>query len=138
MPKESITPPSTTGNSFDLEIICSYGKGKIRFKGICLKQDSVSFIHGNVVHLYISYKLDTCSRDLNTDFRLGNCLLGAVRLPKNADPDKYRYIGYGIGSGALLQLLWSDGSWGKNVVTFGADMSFSVHIDNKKMYLSSW
>ena len=25
-----------------------------------------------------------------------------------------------------------DGSWGKNVISFGADMSSSVHVDNKK------
>ena len=25
-----------------------------------------------------------------------------------------------------------DGSWGKNVISFGADMSLSVHVDNKK------
>ena len=35
MSEESITPPSTTGNSFDLEIIYDYGKGKGKFKGIC-------------------------------------------------------------------------------------------------------
>ena len=56
-------------------MIYKYGKGKIKFKGICLKQDSVSFIRRNVANLCISYELDTCSRDLNTDFTLGNCLL---------------------------------------------------------------
>ena len=54
--EESIASPSTTDNNFDPEIIYNYGKGKIKFKGIFLKQDSVSFIHGNMVNLYISYK----------------------------------------------------------------------------------
>ena len=58
MSEESATPPLITGNSFDPEIIYNYGKGKIKFKGLCLKQDSVSFIHVNVVNLYISYELD--------------------------------------------------------------------------------
>ena len=40
----------------------------------------MSFIHGNVVDLYITYELDTWSRDLNKDFSLGNCLFGAVKL----------------------------------------------------------
>ena len=31
-----------------------------------------------------------------------------------------------------LQFLWSDGSWGKNTIIFGADMSSSMHVDNKK------
>ena len=40
----------------------------------------MAFIHRNVVNSYISYKLDTWSRDLNADFTLGNCLFGAVKL----------------------------------------------------------
>ena len=28
---------------------------------------------------------------------LENCLFGSVKLTKNADIDKYRYFGYGIG-----------------------------------------
>ena len=33
-------------------------------------------------------------RNLNTDFTLGNCPFGSV---KNADLDKCKYSGYGIG-----------------------------------------
>ena len=41
--EKSVTPPPTTEKSFDHpEIIYNYGKGKIKLKGICLKQDSVS------------------------------------------------------------------------------------------------
>ena len=47
--------------------------------------------------LYISYELDTWWKDLNTDFTVGNCLFGAVKLSKNADLDKYKYSRYGIG-----------------------------------------
>ena len=57
----------------------------------------MSSIRGNVVNLYISYELDTWSRDLNTHFKLDNCLFGAVNLTKNADPDKYGCIDYGTG-----------------------------------------
>ena len=41
--------------------------------------------------------LGTWSRDLNGNFTLDNCLFKAVKLTKNADPDKYGYNGYGIG-----------------------------------------
>ena len=34
---------------------------------------------------------------LNADFTLKDCLFGAVKLTKNADPDKYSYSRYGIG-----------------------------------------
>ena len=54
--------------------------GTIILKGICLKQKSVSFLYKDIVNLYISYKSDTQSKDLNTNFTLGNCLFGAVKL----------------------------------------------------------
>ena len=103
----------------------------VYFKGICLKQKRVSFLHKNIVNLYISYKLDTWSKDLNTDFTLGNCLFGAVKLTKNADPDKYKQSGYSIGFDLRSQFSWSDGNDGKNVIIFIVDNSSSVHTDGR-------
>ena len=40
---------------------------------------------------------DTWSRDLNMDLALGDGLLVTMKFSKNADPDKYKYSGYGIG-----------------------------------------
>ena len=63
---------------------------------------------------------------------LKNSLFGAFKLTKNADNDKYKYFGYGIefdGKGSFLHPSREDG---KNVIIFGANMSFSLHIDNKK------
>ena len=42
-------------------------------------------------------------RELNTDFTLGNCLFEAVKLTKNADPDKYRCSGYCAGFNSRSQ-----------------------------------
>ena len=84
-----------------------------------------------IVNIYISYKLDTWSRDLNTDYTLGNCLFGTVKLTKNDDPDKYKYSSYGIGFDSRSGFSWTDGSVSKNAIIFGADMSSFVHIDNK-------
>ena len=71
---------------------------KIRFDGSCLKQeDAARFTPNFVVNLFIIYELDKCSRDLNTDFTAKDRLFGAVNLTNNADPDKYKYSGYGIG-----------------------------------------
>ena len=39
--------------------------------------------------LVLSLIVDTLSRDLSGDFTLKSCLFGAVKLTKNADPDKY-------------------------------------------------
>ena len=41
---------------------------KVKFNENCLRQDSISFIHGNAAHLYITYKLHAGSRELHLDF----------------------------------------------------------------------
>ena len=56
---------------------------------------------------------------------------GAVKLTKNADPDKYKYRGYGIGIDSRSYSSLPDGSMGRNVIIFGADMSSTVYIDKK-------
>ena len=99
-------------------------------KGIFLKRD-VSFVSGNVANLYIFYNLDIWLRDWNTEFVLGNCLFVAVKLTKNADPNKSWYTGVFTGSDARSQLLWTGGSWAKKFVNFGADMNSYVHVNNK-------
>ena len=83
------------------------------------------------VNLYICYTLDRWSRNLDTDFTLGNYLSGSVKLTKNTDLDKYKYTGYGIRFDFRSEFLFTDGSYGKNVIIFGADMSSSVHVGNK-------
>ena len=78
--EESITPPSTTEKSFYQEVMCYFGpEYELKFKGICLKQDSVSFLH-KCIYVYITYELDAWSKDLNIDFTLGNGLFGAVKV----------------------------------------------------------
>ena len=84
----------------------------------------------DAVNLFICYKLDRCSRDLDTYFTLGNCLFRSVELTKNADPDKFIYSG--IGSDSRWEVLFSDESYGKHFIIFGADMSSSVHVDNNR------
>ena len=91
----------------------------------------MSFLHKNVVNVYITYELDTWWRDLNTGFKLVDCLYGGVKLSKTSDPIKYGYSDYSVEFDALSQFSWSDHSWGKNVVLFGADMNSFNHVDNK-------
>ena len=81
--------------------------------------------------MYISYTLTPWFRNLNTNFTLKNYLFGSVKVTKNADPGKYKYSGYGVGFDSRSEFLFTDGSFGKNVIIFGADTSSSVHIDNK-------
>ena len=65
---------------------------RLEFKGSCLKQENkAAYTPKNVVNIFIIYELDSQSRDLGTDFTLGSCLFGGVKLLK------YSYSGYGIG-----------------------------------------
>ena len=50
---------------------------------------------------------------------------------KNAYLDKYKYSDYVIGLDFPLEFSFKDGTFGKNVIIFAADMTSSVHVDNK-------
>ena len=89
------------------------------------------FLYKIMVNLYITYKLDAWSQGLNTNFTLGNCLFGAVKLIKNADPDKYKYGGYDIGYNLCSQLSWTDKNIGKDVIIFEVDNRYFVHTDGR-------
>ena len=103
----------------------------IAFNGHCLISN-ISILK-KVINLYISYTLTPWLRNLNTDFTLDNCLFGSVKLIKNSDPDKYEYSGYGIGFDSRSEFSLPVGSMGRNVIIFEADMSSSVHVDNKSI-----
>ena len=68
-----------------------------------------------MVNFFIVYELDSWPRDLNTEFTLGDCLFGDVKLTKNPDPDKYSYSGYGIGFDMQIEYSLPDSSVGKKV-----------------------
>ena len=53
-------------------------------------------------------------------------------MNKNTDIDKYGQSGYGIGSDGKTSFTFPSGKFGQNIIIFGADMSSSVHVDNKK------
>ena len=76
---------------------------------------------------------DLCSSSsIINDPTLKNCLFGAVTLTKNADIDRYGYSGYGIGFDRRTKFSFPSVGFGQKILIFGADMSSSAHIDNKK------
>ena len=96
------------------------------------------FNHGKVVNIYFVYEI---SKSINiSDYpTLENCLFGAVSLTKNADSDRYKYSGYGIGFDRHGSFSFPGTGLGRNVIIFGVDMSSSTKIDNrKKRYFNSW
>ena len=102
----------------------------MELKESCLKQYKPSFTSRNVVNVFIVYKLDVWSRDLNAGFTLNDCLLETVKLTTNAEQNKYSYSGYSVGFASHSRSLISN-SRGKNVIIFGKDNRSSVHTDNK-------
>lgn len=108
-------------------------KSKIKFYRTCLKQDKVTFTHQQLADTYTVYVIDLRPFIAGKDFWLGNFLFGTVKLTKNPDPDKYNYSAYGIKFDERETFSLSDcGSFGKNVIIFGTDMSSLAHIDNRK------
>ena len=64
---------------------------------------------------------------------LENSLFEVVKLSRNADLDKYKYSGYGIGFDARGNFSLSDSiRFTRNIIIFGADVSSSWHVDSRK------
>ena len=56
--RKSIKTPIKWDNVFVSTIIFIYGRIRAKFKGNCLLQDSIPFIHRNIVNFYNIYELD--------------------------------------------------------------------------------
>ena len=84
-----------------------------------------------MVNSFVVYGSDTLSQDISTEFSLKYCLFGSVELTKNADPNKYQHSDCGIGFDSRSIFPIPNFDCRKNAVTFGVDMSSSVHANNK-------
>ena len=95
--------------------------------------------NNNAINIYCVYKLDPIASSRDTSFTIQNALFGAMQITKNAtDNSKNNYKGYGICFEERSQFghtIPEDGcahtTNGRNVLIFGADMSFSVHATNR-------
>ena len=106
-------------------------KISLKFSGSCLKQSKLQYTQRTIVNIYSVYELGISGSN-NNDCTLKNCLFSAFTLTKNADIDKYGYSGYGIGFDRRSRFSFPSGGFCQNVLIFGADMSSSPHINNKK------
>ena len=134
----SIKNLHTSDTTFVPELIDNYQFSRVKFKGICLKQDSVSFLHKTVINLHVSDTLNPWSKDLKTGFTVGNSIFRAVELPKNDDPDKYKYSRYSIGFDLGSQFSWTDRSEGKISLFLELIIVLLCILMVKKKNLSSW
>ena len=99
--------------------------------------------NNNAINIYCVYELDSIASSRDTSFTIQNALFGAMQITKNAtDSDKNNYKGYGICFDERSQFghtITENGVTytlnGRNVLIFGADMSFSVHAANKANHI---
>ena len=101
---------------------------KLKFVGDLLKQDKVTYNHGPIVNIYIIYRL---SPSITSDITLENCLFGAVKLTKNLKINTFSGYGVAVAFYAKGNFSNPSGGYGKNVIIFGADLSSSVHANNR-------
>ena len=129
---KNITAPSATNNFLNPSLEYLGTKPRVRFSGSCLKQNAITYNHGNSVNIYIVYEINKTDNTTSSDPTLGNCLFGGVNMTKNADINKYKHSGYGIGFDRTGSFSFPVTGSGRNVIIFGVDMSSSKKIDNKK------
>ena len=128
---ESIKSPAISDNTINPRLNFYGTKTRVQFTGSCLKQSEHIFTHEKIVNIYVVYELGASTSHTN-DPTIKTCLFGAVTLTTNADIEKYKYFGYGIGFDRRSSFSFPSGRFRQNVLIFGADMSTSPHIDNKK------
>ena len=100
-------------------------------------------LNKNVVNIYIVYKLDPLASTRDKSFTIQNALFGAMQITKNAtDNSKNNYKGYGICFDERSEFVHTITEGGhahttdaRNVLIFGADMSFSVHATNRANHI---
>ena len=64
------------------------GKIRIKFTGSFLNKLPPAILHRNIVNIYIVYEITSNYSDINYP-TLEDCLLGSVKLTKNADIGKF-------------------------------------------------
>ena len=96
-----------------------------------MKQDKIRHNHGKILNIYTVYEISKICK-ISDYPTLENCLFTAVSLAKNADIDRYRYSGCGVGLDRYWSFSFPSTGFGRNVIMFGVDMISSTKIDNRK------
>ena len=120
-----------------------YLKGNHFQQNNVLTSSNDHVINKNVVNIYIVYKLDLLASTRDKRFTIQNALFGAMKITKNAtDNSKNNYKGYGICFYERSEFghTITEGSHAhttdaRNVLIFGAEMSFSVHATNRANHI---
>ena len=120
------------------------GRMHVHLSGNHFQQNVVGIPNNdNVINIYCVYKLDLIASIRDTSFTIQDALFGAMQITKNAtDNSKNNYKGYGICFDEVSQFghtMIESGRThitnGRNVLIFGADMSFSIHRTNRANHI---
>ena len=135
---------AVTNGKTDLPNFKNDGRMHVHLNGNDFQQTVAGIPNNkNVINIYCVYKLDPIASTRDTSYTIQDALFGAMQITKNAtDYDKNNYKGYGICFDERSQFghtITENGvthaSNGRNVLIFGADMSFSVHTTNKANHI---
>ena len=125
------------------EILYVYLQGNHFPQNNVLTSNYDHVLNKNVVNIYIVYKLDPITSIRDTSFTIQNALFEAMQITKKAtDNSKNKYKGYGIcfDEESDFDHTITEGGFThttdvRNVLIFGADMSFSAHATNKANHI---
>ena len=128
----------------DLPNLKNDGRVHVYLSGNHFQQNKVIIPNNNnVINIYWVYKLDPIASSRDTSFTIQNALFGAMQITTNAtDNSKNNYKGYGICFDERSEFGHTVSEGGlahttdaKNVLSFGADMGFSVHKTNRANHI---
>ena len=128
----------------DLPNLKSDGRMHVYLSGNHFQQNKIIIPNNNnAINIYCVYKLDPIASSRDTSFTIQNALFGAMQITKNdTNNSKNNYKGYGICFDERSQFSHTitEGSFahttsGRNVLFFGADMSFSAHAINRANHI---
>ena len=126
--------------SGDLSDIKNDGRLYVYLSGNHFQQNKVIIPNNdNVINIYCVYEIQPIASSRDTSFTIQNALFGAMEITKNTtDNSKNDYKGYGICfdersrfGHTITEDSRAHTTNGRNVLSFGVDMSFSVHATNR-------
>ena len=90
--------------------------------------------NNNVINIYCVYELQPILSSRDDTFTIQNALVGAMQITKNADTSKCDYKGTQFGH-TIRESGFDHTANARNVLIFGADMSFSIHATNRANHI---
>ena len=128
----------------DLPNLKNSGRMHVYLSGNHFQQNKVIIPNNNnAINIYCVYKLDPIASSRDTTFTIQNALFGAMQITENTTYNsKNNYKRYGICFDERSEFghTITEGGFvhttdARNVLIFGADMSFSVHRTNRANHI---